>query len=275
MDQQPQQPQRVTFEEIIVWIADRKMFVLGGIAAIGIAGLVIVSYQSSAEGKEHRATAALFHLQAASNAKTNEPTVAEYQALLPQTEGTGITQHIKLREAASLFADGKYAEAQLGFEAFGRDFPESRLLPEAYLGGAASLEAQGKAAEALSRYQELSTRFAQSSLVSRARLGQARLFEKQGEQQQAFRIFQELASQTLGGGGQFGQAAPLQVDASIAARRMVKANPALIQTIAPSATPLIAPTTLPLTVPAGAPAELPRLTNPSAVPLTTPAPADP
>ena len=253
MDQQPpQQSPRVTIEEIIVWIADRKMFVLGGIAAIGIAGLVIVSYQSSAEGKEHRATAALFQLQAASNAKTNEPTVAEYQTLLPQTEGTGIAQHIKLREAASLFADGKYAEAQQGFEAFGRDFPESRLLPEAYLGGAASLEAQGKAAEALIRYQELSTRFAQSSLVSRARLGQARLFEKQGEQQQAFRIYQELASQNLAGGGQFGQTSPLQVDANIAARRMVKANPALIQTNAPSATPLIAPTNLPALTPAPA-----------------------
>jgi hypothetical protein len=42
-----------------------------------------------------------------------------------------------------------------------------------------------------------------------------------------------------------GQPSALQIDASIAMRRLVKENPGLMQTNAPSATPSIAPTEFP------------------------------
>lgn len=252
MDQPPQPPPRITFEEIIVWLDERRKLILFAIVLLGLAGLAVVVYNAGVEGLEHRATAALFNLQATAAARTNVPAASDYQALLPATEGTGILQHVKLREATSLYTAGQYAEALQAFEVFLREFPGSPLLPEASLGAAASLEAQGKASEALARYQELTTRFPESSLASRARLGQARLFEQQGDQQQAFRIYQDLAARTSGGVGQFGQTSPLQMEANIAARRLVKANPALLQTNPPSLTPLIAPTNVPAVIQAPA-----------------------
>jgi tetratricopeptide (TPR) repeat protein len=254
MDQPPQPPQpppsRISFEEIVVWVDDRKKLILTVIALLGIAGLVYVSYNSSQAGKRHRATAALFNFQAANNLATNPPPAASYRELLPQTEGTGIAQHVKLREAASLYTAGQYAEAQQAFEAFLRDFPNSPLLPEATLGVAASFEAQGQLAEALTRYQELTTRFPQSSLVDRARLGQARIFEQQGDQAQAFRIYQDLTARNTNPMSQFGQGSPLFIEANLALRRLLKENPALLQVESPAPTPLIAPTELPLTTPA-------------------------
>lgn len=251
MDQPQQQPPSgISFEEIVVWVDDRKKLILAVIALIGIAGLVYVSYNSSEAGKRHRATAALFNFQAANNLSTNVPPAASYRELLPPTEGTGIAQHVKLREAASLYTAGEYAEAQQAFEAFLRDFPNSPLLPEATLGVAASFEAQGQAAEALTRYQELTTRFPQSSLVDRARLGQARIFEQQGDQAQALRIYQDITAKNTNPMSQFGQGSPLFIEANIAVRRLIKENPALLQTNSPAPTPLIAPTELPLTTPA-------------------------
>jgi len=258
MDQQPPQspssppPARISFEEIVVWIEERRKLVLLGIALIGLAGLIYVVTASRKESKGHEATAALFQFQSSFTGSSNEPPAAEYLALLSKTEATGIAQHVKLRAAVRYFTSNQYGEAQQAFEAFIREFPMSPLLPEAALGAAASLEAQGKNAEALSRYQEISTRYPQSSLVGRTRLGQARLLEVQGDQQQAFRIYQDLASQSAGP-NQFGQSSPLEVDASIAMRRLVKLNPALLQTNAPSVVPSIAPTNVPslLTAPAG------------------------
>lgn len=253
MDQPPSQspapppPARITFEEIVVWIDERRKFVLLGVALIGLAGLAYVVTTSRSEGRAHRATAALFEFQSGFTGSSNEPPAAEYLALLPRTESTGIAQHVKLRAAARYFSGNQYSEAQQAFEAFARDFPTSPLLPEATWGAAASLEAQGKTAEALARYQDLTTRYPQSSLLGRARLGQARLFELQGDQQQAYRIYQDLASQSAL--AQFGQTSPLQIDASIAARRLAKLNPALLQTNTPSIAPTNVPA--PLSAPAG------------------------
>lgn len=253
MDQSPQQPPpRITFEEIVVWLDERRKLILAGVALVGLAGLVVVVQEARVEGKEHRATAALFDFQAARISQTNEPAASELQALVPATEGTGVLQHVKLREATSHYVAGNYTEAQQAFEAFARDFPNSPLLPEASFGSAVSLEAQGKFGEALSRYQELTTQFPDAALVSRARLGQARLFERQGDQQQAYRIYRDLATPTAGGMAQFGQTSPLQMDAGIAVRRLIKANPALAQTNTPGPTPLIAPTNVPAAIPAPA-----------------------
>lgn len=240
--QQPQPPPRISLEEIAVWIDDRKKAILAGIALIGLAGLAWVIVDSNAQGKEHRAAAALFELQMSSGDSTNVLPSSAYEGLLPATEGTGIAQHVSLREAVSLFAAENYGEAQASFENFLSTYPDSPLAPEASLGTATSLEAQGKTDEALARYQELTTRFPQSSLVDRARLSQARIYEKKGDQQQAFRIFQDLASRGMTDSmGQFRQPSPLQIEANLAVRRLVQENPSLLQTNAPSAAPTVPP----------------------------------
>ncbi|MBI1176695.1 tetratricopeptide repeat protein [bacterium] len=250
MDQQ-QQPPRISLEEIVVWLDERKKIIFTVIAIIGIGGLVFVTRQSSREGKENRATAALFQLQVETGASTNTPSAAQYQALLPKVADTGIAQHVQLREANSQFAAGKYAEAESAFDTFVKEHPSSPLLPEANFGLATSLEAQNKTKEALSKYQELTTRYPDSAFVGRSRLAQARIFEQENDQQQAFRIYQELASQNAGSMSQMGQATPLQMDATIAFRRLLKENPGLMQTNAPAAspTPSIAPTQLPTALP--------------------------
>lgn len=248
MDQpQPQPPPGITFEEIVLWLEQRRKWILSAIVLIGVAGLVLVVRDAGIEGGEHRATAALFNFQAAN--RTNDVTTSQLQALLPATEGTGILPHVKLREATSLYTAGKHAEALQAYEDFAREFAGSPLLPEASYGAAVCLEAQGKPAEALARYQEVATRFPESSLVSRARLGQARIHEQQGDQQQAYRIYRDLATPSAGSMSQFGQTSPLQVDANLAVRRLIKANPALLQTNAPAASPLIAPTNIPTAAP--------------------------
>lgn len=231
MDQPP--PPRISFDEVVLWIDANKKPLLAGVAAIGLLGLVYVIYMANAEGREHRATAALYDLQARAVGETNEPSASDYHGLIEQTKGSGVAQHVVIREAAALFSAGKYSEAQQAYEAFARDFDNSPLLPEASFGVATSLEANGKNTEALAKYQEVATRFPQSGLVTRARLGQARMHEAQGDQQQAFRIYQELTSQA-GATAQFGQTTPSQVDANIGLRRLIKANPSLLQTNAPA-----------------------------------------
>lgn len=257
MDQQQQAPPpRVSLEEIVVWLDERKTAILGIVALIGVGGLVYVARLASQEGKEHRATAALFDLQMTALNATNQPTVAEYEGLLPKTEGTGIAQHVKLRTANALYAAGKFGEAQSAFERFVTEYPTSPLQPEAVFGVATCLEAQKKNAEALSKYQELASRFPQSAFVDRARLGQARLYELQGDKTQAFRIYQELASHGSSSMASSGQMNGLQIDAAVASRRLLKEDPALMQTNAPSASPVIAPTQLPATL--AKPANLPK-----------------
>jgi TolA-binding protein len=234
--QQPQPPPRITFEEIVVWLDERRKLVLAAIVLAGLAGLAWVVLQSRTDAREQEATAALFQLQLKANATTNGLPASAYQELLSDLGASGAAQHARLRAATSLYSEGRFSEAQQAFEAFQADFANSPLLPEAAFGAAVSLEAQGKNAEALVRYQELTTRFSDSSLVGRARLAQARLFELQGDQQQAFRIYQELGRSAPGE-----QTTPLQMDATIAAGRLLKENPSLIQTNPPAITPAITP----------------------------------
>jgi predicted negative regulator of RcsB-dependent stress response len=277
MDQPKDQPKKpgITIDEIALWVESNRKPLLAGVLMIGVLGLAYVISSTRGEATEHRATAALFQLQAGSTGSTNEPAATDYRGIAAQTEGTGIAQHVKLREATALFTAGNYAEAQRAFEEFTRSFPESPFLPEANLGTAASLEAQGKSAEALASYQELTTRFPQSWLVNRARLGVARLHEAQGDPTQAFRIYQDLVSQAGMGMSQFRQPSPWQIDANIALRRLVKENPALLQTNEPALNPAIAPgSTTPPTTPTGNPATSQQhlLTDPSSVPLPNPNP---
>ena len=130
MDQQP--TPRISFDEIVLWIDTNKKALLAGVVAIGLVGLAYVIYTASAEGREHRGTAALFDLQARTAGNTNEPTAADYHGLIEKTQGSGAAQHVAIREAAALFTAGKHSEAQQAYEAFARDFPNSPCRPIAH-----------------------------------------------------------------------------------------------------------------------------------------------
>jgi tetratricopeptide (TPR) repeat protein len=93
---------------------------------------------------------------------------------------------------ATLFEDGKYAEAKTQFDRFVRDYPASPFRGEAIYGGAACLEALGRIPEAIATYESLAERRRPSPVVPRAKLALARLYQTQNQPELAYRLFDEV-----------------------------------------------------------------------------------
>ncbi|HTL56817.1 MAG TPA: tetratricopeptide repeat protein [Candidatus Limnocylindrales bacterium] len=97
-----------------------------------------------------------------------------------------------LLAAASLFADGKFNEAQAQFEKFTREYRDTPFTGQALLGVAASLDAQGKAEAAITAYKNLVDRHPSDIVVPQAKFALARLYEAQGKPELAKDLFQDV-----------------------------------------------------------------------------------
>ena len=94
--------------------------------------------------------------------------------------------------ASSLFADGKFSEAQAQFEKFTREYRDTPFTGQALLGVAASLDAQGKADAAITAYKSLIDRHPSDVVVPQAKFALARLYEAQGKPELAKDLFQDV-----------------------------------------------------------------------------------
>lgn len=94
--------------------------------------------------------------------------------------------------ASSLFAEGKFSEAQAQFEKFTREYHDTPFTGQALLGVAASLDAQGKADAAITAYKNLVDRHPSDVVVPQAKFALARLYEANGKPELAKDLFQDV-----------------------------------------------------------------------------------
>src|SRR5260370_40945836 len=97
-----------------------------------------------------------------------------------------------LLAAGTLFAEGKYAEAQAQFKRFVREYQGSPFMGEALFGVASCLDAQGKTELAANAYNDLKTRHPTESFVPQAKFALARLYETQNKLEQARDLYQDI-----------------------------------------------------------------------------------
>lgn len=117
---------------------------------------------------------------------------ADYAKLAEQAGGTLAGRHARLLAAEKLFAEGRYPEAQAGFESALATSPDGLLAPQAAFGIAASLDAQEKLTEAEAKYRELTVRHPEEAVAREARLALARILESKQQPGQAVKLYDEL-----------------------------------------------------------------------------------
>jgi tetratricopeptide (TPR) repeat protein len=199
-------------------------------AVVAIAVVISVCYFVSASHAQREITAG----EALTQLLLTPPTTVGQSAdallqLAAKYNGTGAAQRAELQGAASLFAAGRYPEAQTQFEKFVTDNSSSSLLSTAQLGVGASLEAQGKLTEAATAYQKVARASAAtpSSLSAYCALG--RIAESQGKLNEAASDYQQ-AAEAGAIGGTLAQSALFSLQS-------IKARQAAAQAVAPKATP--------------------------------------
>lgn len=97
-----------------------------------------------------------------------------------------------LMAAGSLFAEGKYVEAQAQFERFVREYQGSPFMGEALFGMASCLDAEGKTDLAATAYKDLITRHPNENFVPQAKFALARLYQVQNKIEQARDLYQDI-----------------------------------------------------------------------------------
>jgi len=115
------------------------------------------------------------------------------QKIAADYAGTAVGQRALLTGATTLFALGKYPEAQAQFEKFLGAYSDNFFTPQAELGVAACLDAQGKTDLAFTAYQKAAGQGADPSVVATAKFALARIDEAQGKAADAAKIYNDLA----------------------------------------------------------------------------------
>jgi TolA-binding protein len=199
MDSQTTQQQTDTGAlEIQAWFEENKQrlkFV--GITALALI-VVIVVYRYYDQEKELGASEALSELRLpiASLARHTPATAEQFLRLAEDRAGTAAGPRALLLGAATLFADGKFPEAQAQFEKFVQKYATHALVPQASFGIAACLDAANKPNDAITKYQEVISRFATDmSVVTPARLALGRVYEVQNKFEQATSLYIDISTQ--------------------------------------------------------------------------------
>jgi tetratricopeptide (TPR) repeat protein len=229
-------------EQLWAWFEANKKQVLAGAIVVAVAGVVVSYYlwyqgekEVSASEELSIATAPLT-LSGGGRGETAEA----YLKVAAAHPGTDAAGRAVLLAAGTLFAQGKYADAQALFERFIRENPESQFRVQAQLGLAACLEVQGKADEAMRAYKDLVDRHPNDNIVPQAKFALARIYESQNKLAEAFAQYRDL--ERVDPGGSFG------AEAADRAEDLKTKHPEL----APAAPPAPASISLPGLMPPGA-----------------------
>lgn len=113
--------------------------------------------------------------------------------------GTLAGQRARLQAGETLFAAGKYADAQAQFQNFLTTEGGSSLAVQAQSGVAASLEAQGKLDDAVAAYRKVMTSYPDSGDAIVAKFALGRVLELQGKLSEAVTAYQDVTKLPLAG----------------------------------------------------------------------------
>jgi len=172
------------------WIEANAKRLAFGLAVVLIAVFVFSFYSYRQNQREIAAGEALTQ---AGISQTGTPLADACLKLATEYAGTLAGQRALLQAATTLFAAGKYADAQIQFQKFLDTYPDNFLTPQATLGVAASLDALGKTDLAVSTYQKASTQTADPNVVGSAKFSLARIDEAQGKLAEAQKLFGDVA----------------------------------------------------------------------------------
>ncbi len=183
------------------WFEKNKKQVIYGTAGVTVVALIVWFFLWRAHEKQIEASQALARVSLGQLMNPSAATQDHSQAFLKVAADhpdTSAAQRALLLAGASLFTQGKYAEAQAQFGRFVRENGNSQFVPQAKLGVAAALEAQGKTNDALSQYKEVSERHPNTVVAPQAKFALGRIYEAQNQPQQARKVYEDLARSDAG-----------------------------------------------------------------------------
>lgn len=177
-----------------VWLEKNRKPVIIGVVAVAAAGLVAGTMAWSKKQKQVAAGEALSQVLLTQVMSANRADAADGLLKVANSHpGTQGGAQAQLLAGGALFAGGKYAEAQVQFEKFGREYVGHALVPQGKLGLAASLAAQGKTEEAARAYKDLADRYPNANTASQARFALGGIYESQGKLEDALALFDQVA----------------------------------------------------------------------------------
>ncbi|HEY3913745.1 MAG TPA: tetratricopeptide repeat protein [Verrucomicrobiae bacterium] len=185
-----------TFYKVLAWFHANQKRVIILIAVVAVVGLIVGIMSWNKDREDADANKQFFDLpiEASPTASLTGPSPNAFLDLASQYPNTSAGEYAVLLAAQSLFAEGKYPEAQAQFSKYVNDHPDSPLLAQASLGVAACLEAEGKIAEAVQQYRQVISSYPNEiSVTSPAKLTLARLLEDQNQPEQAMSLYVDLA----------------------------------------------------------------------------------
>jgi predicted negative regulator of RcsB-dependent stress response len=260
MQSQSQSTESAWFYDLLVWLEVNKKKVLYGSCAALVVFAGVYLYMWHSERTEVAASTHLLALRVLPSEKDDQPAASaeDFRKVALQYPSTRAAERAQLLSAGTLYAEGKYKEAEEQFQKFMSDNGDSPLAAVALLGVAASQDAQDKIDAAMSSYQSVTTRYPNDPAARRAKLGMATLYEAKNQPTNAMRIYQELNNPAL-----FGESA---MEASRRMESLVQKHPELAPTNVTAA--LTTPPTISPTIRSKAPVPPP----PKAPPIRTTTP---
>jgi predicted negative regulator of RcsB-dependent stress response len=182
------------FYEILAWVeVNRKKLAIAAIIGLALT-LVLAIYKWHQGERESKASQALTNLRPPGLVSSNAPSARaeDFLKLADEYRDTQAAERAWLIGAGSLFADGKFTEAQTQFEKFLNDYSKSPWTAQAFFGIAAALDAQNRVDDALAKYQEVITRYPGNSIADQARFSLGRLYEYKNQPRQALASYDEI-----------------------------------------------------------------------------------
>jgi TolA-binding protein len=185
------------FFRAVAWVeANRKQVLLVTATAI-VVGLIVYFVIWQRNEKQTAAGQAFSKaLSAQINSRSESPD--PFLKVASSYPGSKAAERALLFAAASLYAEGKYPQAQAEFEKFAREHADSPLVAQALLGSAASLEAQGRTDQAFNAYKTLVERYPRENVVPQAKFALGRMYEAQNKPELARNMYEDLARESFG-----------------------------------------------------------------------------
>ena len=243
----------------LAWFEKNQKPALMGASAALVIGVLVWFFLWRQGEKQVEASNALSNValgQASGTAPGQEPSPQAYLKVAADYPNSKAAARALLLAAGSLFAQGKYPDAQAQFERFTRDYHDSPVLGQALIGVAACLEAQGKTDQAVTAYKDLIARHPTDSVVPQAKFSLGGLYELQKRPELARDMYEQVERES--------RFSILGSEAGMRLEDLSARNPNL-----PPSTPSPLPT---IKIPAPTGSNLPALavSNPPAPPVSSP-----
>jgi TolA-binding protein len=193
---QPQDATTLWLFKLWPWFEANAKRIAFGAGLVAIAVLLISFYSYQQNKKEIDAGQAF--TQMVITPASGQPADG-YLKIAVEYPGTRAGQRALLQGAATLFASGKFADAQAQFQKFLDTYPDNSFAAQASLGVAASLDAQNKTDLAAAAYQRAINQATDPSTQITAEFALAQIDERLGKTTDAQNLYSDVAQKNPSG----------------------------------------------------------------------------